>query len=150
MNNLALNLKSSAGSIHTELTPNPQPELLTPANEIDNHDSRYNSWSPRALVFLALILVVLQLMDGILTCSGIYAFGISSEGNPILRTLISLLGIIPAVALSKLVCISVVLGLCSQAREIYWLPVALSCVAGIYLVAAVIPWSLLLIGHVFG
>jgi hypothetical protein len=150
MTNLALTFKSKSRTKSGTLIPAERSTLLTPANDNDLRISGWKTWSPTALTILAVTLIILQLLDGILTCSGIYAFGLTAEGNPLMRTLISLLGIIPAVTISKLVCISVVLGLCAQAREIYWLPFALSCVGGIYLIAAVIPWSLLIIGHVLG
>jgi hypothetical protein len=96
---------------------------------------------------IAAILVTLQILDGLLTYAGMYTFGIAAEGNPLLRGLMNNVGVLPAIAIIKLLCIATVLALCAQAQRISWLPVALTCVAGIYTVAAIIPWSWLLVSE---
>lgn len=103
-------------------------------------------WAEPRIISLALILVTFQILDGALTYSGMNTFGIRAEGNPLLRNFMELVGVLPAIALTKLFCIGVVLGLCSQAKKISWLPAALTGIAGIYAVAAILPWSVLLIG----
>jgi hypothetical protein len=106
------------------------------------------SWlADSRIVVLALILVGFQILDGALTYSGMNTFGIRAEGNPLLRSFMQSVGVLPAIALTKLVCIGVVIGLCSQARKISWLPTALTCIAGVYAIAAILPWSVLLIGE---
>jgi hypothetical protein len=57
----------------------------------------------------------------------------------------SIVGIIPAIALTKASCIAIIVTLCAQANRISWLPTALTCIAGIYTVAAVVPWSWILL-----
>ena len=54
--------------------------------------------------FLALIgvLIALQILDGALTLAGMHTFGLSAEGNPLLRTLMNSLGLIPGLVATKL------------------------------------------------
>lgn len=96
---------------------------------------------------IAGVLVTLQILDGLLTLTGMHTFGLSAEGNPLLRSLMNLLGILPAIAIVKLFCIGTVLALCAQAHRISWLPAALTCVAGVYTIAAIVPWSWLLLSE---
>jgi hypothetical protein len=103
-------------------------------------------WAEPKILLLALVLVSFQILDGALTYSGMNTFGLRAEGNPLLRNFMELVGVLPAIALTKLVCIGVVIGLCSQAKKISWLPTALTGIAGVYAIAAILPWSLLLIG----
>jgi hypothetical protein len=101
----------------------------------------------RRIVWLTAVLVTLQVLDGILTYSGMYTFGLYAEGNPLLRGLMGLFGVLPAIALTKIFCIAIVLALCSQAHKISWLPVALTGIAGVYAFAAILPWSWLLLSE---
>ena len=98
---------------------------------------------------IAAVLVTLQVLDGLLTYTGMQTFGLAAEGNPLLRSLMNTLGILPGIALVKLCCIGTVLALSAQAHRISWLPAALTCVAGIYAVAAIVPWSWLLLSEYF-
>lgn len=100
---------------------------------------------PSHMPLITSALVILQVLDGALTYSGMRTFGLAAEGNPLLRGLMNTMGILPGIALMKMVCIAIVLALCAQAHRISWLPAALTCIAGIYTVAAVLPWSWLLV-----
>jgi hypothetical protein len=99
---------------------------------------------------IALVLVALQILDGILTLSGMITFGLSAEGNPILRQLMHSIGLVPALILTKLGCIALIVVLCLQASRIYWLPRALTAVAGVYAIGAVLPWSFILLSEYLG
>jgi len=101
------------------------------------------------ITWLSVVLVALQILDGILTYAGMSTFGVGAEGNPFLRGLMSFVGVFPAIAITKVACIAVIMTLCAQAHRISWLPAALTCVAGIYVFAAVVPWSLLLLAEYF-
>ncbi len=101
------------------------------------------------ITWLAAVLVTLQVLDGILTYAGMSTFGLGAEGNPFLRSLMGIVGVFPAIAITKVACIAVIMTLCAQAHRISWLPTALTCVAGIYAVAAVVPWSWLLLAEYF-
>ena len=102
-------------------------------------------WTANRMAVLTAILITLQILDGVLTCTGMYTFGLYAEANPFLRGLMGIVGIIPAVAITKLLCIGVIYALCAQAHRISWLPSALTGVGCVYAVAAVLPWSWLLL-----
>lgn len=106
-----------------------------------------NYWTERRMSALTVILVTLQILDGVLTCTGMFTFGLHAEANPFLRGLMGVVGIIPAVATTKLLCIAVIYALCAQANRISWLPSALTGVGCIYAAAAVLPWSWLLLSE---
>lgn len=103
-----------------------------------------------SLPLVATILVGLQILDGALTLTGMFKFGVSAEGNPLLRELMSSLGLVPGLILTKLLCIVVVLTLCRHASRITWLPVALSFVAAAYAICAIVPWSVILVSSYLG
>jgi hypothetical protein len=90
------------------------------------------------------MLILAQILDGALTIGGVTTYGIAAEGNPMLRTLMELIGLAPAVVLTKLACSALVIVLCYQAHTIAWLPRALKGILGVYTLFAVIPWSVML------
>ncbi len=102
------------------------------------------------LVLVGSLLVLLQLLDGILTATGVGTYGLQAEGNPMLRALMELVGAIPALLITKSACIGLIVLLCEQARSIRWLPLALKGVAGIYTVMAVLPWTYILATEYLG
>lgn len=54
---------------------------------------------------LGIFLISLQIADAVLTCWGVNTFGIRAEGNPIIRYLISLIGVELALTLAKIVAV---------------------------------------------
>jgi uncharacterized membrane protein len=102
------------------------------------------------LILVGSLLILLQILDGILTATGVGTYGLQAEGNPMLRGLMGLVGAIPALIITKAACIGLIVLLCEQARSIHWLPLALKGVAGIYTVMAVLPWSYILAAEYLG
>jgi uncharacterized membrane protein len=98
---------------------------------------------------LGLILIVLQIADGVLTGFGMSFFGTQMEGNVLLRTLMHEIGVIPALVLVKSLAIAVVIVLVQLSSQVSWLPMALKGVIGLYMLAAVIPWSVILATHIW-
>ncbi len=98
----------------------------------------------REILVLGSVLVVLQILDGILTGLGMQHFGVSAEGNAILRSLMHLIGCVPALIVAKSLSVAVIFTLCILSNRISWVGHALKVVIGIYLFAAVIPWTVLL------
>ena len=96
------------------------------------------------IAFLGLIVVALQVLDGILTGLGMFHFGTDMEGNALLRGLMEAVGFIPALIIVKSSAIAVVSALCIFAYRIWWLKVALRGVIGLYLTMAVAPWCVIL------
>ena len=99
-----------------------------------------------SLIYLcALILAILQIMDGILTACGLKLHGIHAEGNPFLRTLMLDIGVEPTLVIFKVIAITIIFALYKHCKSIPWLPNALKAVIVIYTTAAIIPWIAIII-----
>lgn len=96
------------------------------------------------IAILGLLIIGLQILDGVLTGFGMHQFGTSMEGNGLLRAIMDLIGFVPALVLVKAVAIASVTSLCLFADRVVWLRVALRGVIGIYVCMAIIPWMTLL------
>ena len=99
---------------------------------------------------LGLIVVALQILDGILTGLGMFHFGTDMEGNAVLRYMMVNLGFVPALIIAKATAIAVVSGLCIFAYRIWWLKLALRGIIGVYLTMAVAPWTVILSAALLG
>lgn len=98
---------------------------------------------------LGMILIALQIMDGLLTGFGMNFFGTDMEGNVFLRSVMHLIGVVPALIVVKSGAISVIIVLVNLCSQVKWLPLAMKGVIGLYLLAAVIPWSIILANHIW-
>jgi uncharacterized membrane protein len=88
----------------------------------------------------ALILFLLaQCFDGVFTYVGVASFGLSIEGNPIIVALMTTFG--QGVALIGAKTVAGVLGICLHLREVHG---AVAALTGLYLAAAIVPWTALL------
>jgi len=103
----------------------------------------------REILLLGAFLILLQVLDGVLTGIGVYHFGTDAEGNPLLHYLMHSLGYIPALAITKSVAIAIILVLCFLSTVVEWLTKALKVVILIYLGAAIVPWSVILLSRVY-
>lgn len=99
---------------------------------------------PTDIIALGLVLAALQIMDGILTAIGIAHYGTGMEGNILLRTLMTIVGCIPALMLVKGGSIALIAMLCRQATKMTWLKPAFYGVIALYVFGAVIPWTYIL------
>lgn len=99
----------------------------------------------REMIFLSAVLIFLQISDGVLTALGMTMFGTEAEGNLLLRTLMESWGYIPALVIAKSFAIVVIGMLCYLSTVVAWLPRAMRCVIAVYLLAAIIPWSYILL-----
>lgn len=99
---------------------------------------------PSDIIALGLILAALQIIDGVLTAIGIQHYGTGMEGNILLRTLMTLVGCIPALMLVKGGSIALIAMLCRQATKMTWLKPAFYGVIALYVFGAVIPWTYIL------
>jgi hypothetical protein len=107
--------------------------------------SNQNDSAPtREIMFLGMLLVLLQIGDGLLTGLGINTYGVHAEGNFLIKYLISEIGLFPALLATKSIAIAIVFLLCLMASQVIWLPRAMKCVIAIYFFAAIIPWSYIL------
>ncbi len=99
---------------------------------------------PRVLNNLALLLIVCQLLDGIATAAGMHRFGISLEGNFLLRETMKLIGVIPTLLIAKGAAIGMTIGLRRMGSELVWIGQALLLLCLVYISAALIPWLFIL------
>jgi hypothetical protein len=90
------------------------------------------------LVFGAFLLT--QVLDGVLTYIGVSIFGIAAEGNPILAWLMTVYGEAIALAGAKIVA-----ALCGVALYALAVDRLLAALTLVYIGAAVIPWTLVLL-----
>lgn len=96
------------------------------------------------IVVVGALLCLLQILDGVFTGIGMARFGTEAEGNALLRSLMELIGYVPALIIAKGAVVGVVIILCRLARSIKWLPWALQGVTAVYFFAAILPWTYLL------
>ena len=100
---------------------------------------------PTDIVILGLVLATLQVLDGLLTAIGVHQYGTSMEGNLLLRSLMSMVGYIPALLLVKGGSIGLIALLCQQATKMVWLKPAFYGVIALYTFGAVLPWTYILV-----
>jgi len=93
------------------------------------------------------LLVLLQAADAALTAFGIASFGVQAEGNALLRFLMSHIGYASALAITKTLAILVILFMALKADAILWIKSAFGVLCGIYLSAAIIPWTYIVATH---
>ena len=98
----------------------------------------------KEIAVLGLILATLQILDGVLTALGISIYGSEMEGNALLRSFMDLIGCLPALVVVKSISVAVIAGLCLHAYSVPWLKHALRGVIGLYVIGAVLPWTVIL------
>jgi len=116
------------------------------------HGGRFNapqaavaSPLPTDIIALGFILATLQILDGVLTGIGMAQYGTSMEGNILLRSLMTIIGYIPALFVVKSASIALIVLLCQQTTKIRWLKPALYGVMALYVIGAVVPWTYILV-----
>ena len=102
----------------------------------------------REVLFLCSFLGILQLLDGYLTAVGVHHFGTEVEGNALLRIAMEAYGFIPTLVGAKLLALLVLILLYRLSPSVRWLPHALKGLSALYLLAAVIPWTIILWGKI--
>jgi len=113
---------------------------------IQSHARTFSS----ELATLGIALAFLQILDGFLTAVGMAQFGIHMEGNTLLRVLMNEVGYIPALIAVKSLALGVIFGLCTYAPKIRWLKTAFQGIIALYVVAAILPWSVILTMEALG
>lgn len=99
----------------------------------------------RQMLLLATIMIALQIVDGVLTGIGISHLGISAEGNILLRMMMENIGYIPTLVLVKTLAVFVVAALYFISLRVPWVAKAMRFMIAIYLGAAIIPWSAIIL-----
>jgi hypothetical protein len=99
---------------------------------------------PEVVDNLALLLIVCQLLDGMATAAGMHRFGVSLEGNFLLRESMKLIGVIPTLLLAKGAAIGMTIGLRQLGSQVVWVGQALLLLCLVYICSALIPWFIIL------
>ena len=131
----------------TQLAYNfPQPARTYPQFQLIKGGGNKVRGITKEVLILGGILAFLQILDGVLTSIGVQQWGIHAEGNLFLRNLMVCVGHLPALIIAKSVAIGVIGGLCYCSTRVKWISTAFRLVICIYLIAAIIPWTVLLFG----
>lgn len=101
-------------------------------------------YSMNRAAMLSFALVIAQILDGILTASGLAIFGVEGEGNAILRNLMEFYGIIPTLFVIKLLAIFTIGFLYQHHKDIPWIEKALTALVTIYSCFALVPWTVII------
>lgn len=100
----------------------------------------------RSTLLLGALLVSVQAADWFLTAAGISRYGVSAEGNPILRELMIRFGHLETLTAAKIAAIFLIAFLTYLASKQPWVNKALGAIACIYIFTAIIPWTYVLFG----
>lgn len=100
------------------------------------------------VAWVGIVMCLLQVLDGTLTAVGVHHQGIAAEGNLIIRALMEAWGPVFALVAIKLLAIAIVCVLCVLAFRVPWITRALRIIAVIYIGAAIIPWTAILVTRV--
>jgi hypothetical protein len=98
----------------------------------------------RKAFLLGLALAVCQLLDGILTYTGLRLLGVEMEGNGLLRSMMHAYGLMPTLFIMKLIALVGVATLVLAAHRRKWIRPVICALSAVYLVLAVIPWILVI------
>ena len=98
----------------------------------------------REVFALGMFLSLLQIIDGMLTNMGVTQFGVQIEGNPFLRSMMLEFGHVPTLTAVKVMSIMLVITLTVYSGRIPWVKHALKAITGIYIAAAIVPWTYIL------
>ena len=98
----------------------------------------------RKALLLGMALIICQLLDGILTYSGLRILGVEMEGNGVLRKMIHAYGMIPALCFAKMAALFSVVVVTIAAHRRKWIRPIIFALSAIYAMLALVPWTLAL------
>lgn len=93
---------------------------------------------------LTIVFAITQVLDGLLTFVGTSRLGASAEGNIVIKTLMSYVGIPLALILVKLCALVLVYFFYVQCKSKLWYPLMVGWLICFYLLVAIIPWCYVL------
>ena len=88
---------------------------------------------------MLVVFLLAQCFDGVFTYVGVMVYGAGIEANPLIAALMDAMGHGPGLATAKLAAAALGIGL--HLRNVHS---AVTVLAGFYVVAAIIPWSMIL------
>ena len=99
----------------------------------------------KKVAILGCALMTLQIMDGALTYLGLKLLGVQMEGNSVLRGVIQMYGIAPALFIAKGAALVGVGVLMSAAHRRKWVRPIIFALCAVYTTLAVVPWLVILL-----
>jgi hypothetical protein len=84
--------------------------------------------------------ILTQALDGVLTYVGVVSYGVAGEGNPLLAWMMSAIGQVEVLTGAKLIAMG--LGIVLYIIRVH---VIVALLAGVYMTAAILPWTTLLL-----
>jgi hypothetical protein len=112
-------------------------ELAAQSNTVKS-DTNFAAFIPYAL------LIIVQLLDLKFTLTGISWFGTDIEANPIIHLFFPFLGITGSLIFVKSFAVASIVLLASLSNKISWISNAIWGINCFYLIAAIIPWTIIL------
>lgn len=94
----------------------------------------------RAFIYLGIFFASLQVLDGVLTSVGVNQYGITKEGNPLLRTLMERFNPEQTLFMVKAIAVIVIAYMTLLAKRIRWVRDLIGLLSCIYLFGAILPW----------
>ena len=122
------------------------PELLVIEGKKRTEETTF-TLPRKEILALTIILVALQIADGLLTGVGVYHMGVEMEANPLLRTLMDIFGATTALVAVKSFAIGIIGILSTLAATVPWLGLAMRGMIVLYSLVAILPWSAILYGY---
>jgi len=105
---------------------------------------KVGKWSlSKKAAILGLLLAACQVLDGLLTYIGLKIYG-HTEGNSLMRLMMEMYGVAPALSIAKLLALFIVAVLTFYAHQRRWIRPLIFSLVAIYFVLAILPWSFLI------
>jgi hypothetical protein len=101
----------------------------------------WKPWDPSHRRFGDIAVVVflcVQILDGVFTYFGVRTWGPSVEGNPVVSSAVTYVGLVAGLAVAKLVAIG--FGMVLHLKRIHTL---IAILTAFYLAVAILPWAIL-------
>ncbi len=103
----------------------------------------------RQVILLGIALLLIQTLDALYTMVGIEHRGIGIEANGLMHHLMERFDPYQVLLWTKIPAIGVVIVLTLLTDRVVWLAPVMGFVCGVYLGAAIIPWTFVTIGFLF-
>jgi hypothetical protein len=98
----------------------------------------------RKALLLGATLILCQILDGILTYTGLLLLGVEMEGNGLIRDMIYAYGLVPGICMAKVGALLSVALITIAAHRRKWIRPIILLLSAVYVTLALVPWTLVL------
>lgn len=98
----------------------------------------------RKALLLGVTLILCQIVDGLLTYTGLLLLGVEMEGNGLLREMIYAYGLVPGLCMAKVGALVSVALITVAAHRRKWIRPIILALSAVYVTLALVPWTLVL------